>query len=171
MLKQIVKFLQALNSNRNPSEIANACCMGVILGFMPKDNALWFLVFIFFLFVRVNKPAYLIITALVSQLAWHLDPLFSSVGYQILTYDKLTPFFGWILEVPFVGFTRFNNTIVMGALALGLALYIPLFLLIRYLVLLWRKKIAPRLGDTALMKAFSKAPVIQKIIEIAQEKF
>ena len=66
MLNQIVKFFKVLNSNRNPSEIANAFCMGVMLGFMPKDNALWFLIFVFFFFVRINKPAYLIVIAVVS---------------------------------------------------------------------------------------------------------
>jgi hypothetical protein len=52
MIAQIVKFLNALNSNRNPSEIANAFCLGLMLGFMPKNNALWFIIFVFFFFVR-----------------------------------------------------------------------------------------------------------------------
>lgn len=170
MLQQIVKFLKALNSNRNPSEIANACCMGLLLGFMPKDNALWFLIFIFFLFVRINKPAYLVFTLLFSQLAWLLDPMFSDVGYKVLTLEQLSGFFGWLLDVPFVGFTKFNNSIVMGSLVISLVLYIPLFILIRLLILLWRKKISPKLGDSALMKAFSKVPLIQKIIDIASER-
>lgn len=170
MLKQIVKFLQALNSNRNPSEIANACCMGVLLGFMPKDNALWFLIFVFFFFVRINKPCYLLVTVLMSQLAWYLDPMFSSVGYKVLTHPALVDFFGWILEVPFVGFTRFNNSIVMGSLVISLAVYIPLFISIRLLVLVWRKNISPKIGDSAIMKVLSKAPFIQKIIDIASER-
>lgn len=170
MLKQIVKFLQALNSNRNPSEIANACCMGVLLGFMPKDNALWFLIFVFFFFVRINKPCYLLVTLLMSQLAWYLDPMFSSVGYTVLTHPAFVDLFGWILEVPFVGFTRFNNSIVMGSLVISLAVYIPLFISIRLLVLVWRKKISPKIGDSAVMKVLSKAPFIQKIIDIASER-
>lgn len=169
MLKTLVKLIQALNSNRNPSEIAHACCMGVLLGFMPKDNALWFLIFIFFFFVRINKPAYLIITALMSQFAWLLDPLFDDIGYKILTIESLAPFFGNILEIPFVGFTKFNNSIVMGSFAAGLVLYIPLFICIRILVLLWRKKISAKLGESALMKAFQKVPLIKKIIDIAAE--
>ena len=53
MLKAIVKFLQGLNSNKSPSEIAVACSLGVLLGFMPKNNALWFIILIFFFFVRL----------------------------------------------------------------------------------------------------------------------
>ena len=170
MLNQIVKFFKVLNSNRNPSEIANAFCMGVMLGFMPKDNALWFLIFVFFFFVRMNKPAYLIVIAVVSQFAWLLDPLFNSLGYRILTVPQFSGFLGWLLDIPFVGFTKFNNTIVTGSFAISLLLYIPLFMLLRCFILLWRKKISPKLGDSALMKAFSKAPVIKKIIDIASEK-
>lgn len=143
--------------------------MGFMLGFMPKNNALWFLVFIFFFFVRINKAVYLVVTAVVSQFAWMLDPLFHSVGYKILTVPQFNGFFGWLLEIPFVGFSKFNNTIVMGSFASSLALYLPLFLMFRLLVLLWRKKIAPKLGDSALMKAFSKLPVIKKIIDAATE--
>lgn len=170
MLAEIVKFLNALNSNKNPSEIANAFCVGLILGFMPKDNALWFIIFIFFFFVRVHQPTYVIITFLVSQLAWLLDPLFNIVGYKILTIEQLSGFYGWILEIPFVGFTKFNNTIVMGSLACGLALYFPMFILIRLLVLVWRKKISPRLGESVLMKTISKAPIIQKIIDLSEKR-
>ncbi|MBQ0163078.1 MAG: TIGR03546 family protein [Treponema sp.] len=170
MLKAFVKFLQALNSNRNPSEVANALCMGILLGFMPKTNALWFVIFIFFFFVRINKPAYLIMIALMSQLTWLLDPLFDDIGYKILTIPGLANFFGNLLEVPFVGLTKFNNSIVMGSLVCGLALYIPLFICFRYLVLLWRKKVTPKLGDSAVMKVMQKLPLIGKIIDIAAER-
>lgn len=170
MLKALVKFLQALNSNRNPSEVANACCMGILLGFMPKNNALWFILFIFFFFVRINKPAYLIITAVASQFAWLLDPLFDDIGYKILTIEQLGPFFGYILDIPFVGFTKFNNAVVMGSFCCGLVLYIPLFICFRMLVLVWRKKVTPKLGDSALMKTINKLPLIGKLIDMAEER-
>lgn len=169
MLKAIVNFLKALNSNRNPSEVAHAFCMGVILGFMPKDNALWFLVFVFFLFVRINKPCYLIVTAVVSLFAWACDPVFNSIGYSVLTFPKFENFFSWLLDLPFVNFTKFNNTIVMGSLVSGLVLYIPLFVLIVLFVKLWRKMIAPRFADSVIMKAINKLPLVSKIVETASE--
>ena len=72
MIAQIVKFLNALNSNRNPSEIANAFCLGLMLGFMPKNNALWFIIFVFFFFVRLHKPTYVITAFLFSFGVKHL---------------------------------------------------------------------------------------------------
>ena len=43
MLKVIVKFLKALNSNSHPGEIAHAVCLGMLLGFLPKNNIFWFI--------------------------------------------------------------------------------------------------------------------------------
>lgn len=169
MLNSIVKLFQALNSNKSSSEIAHACCMGVMLGFMPKNNAFWYIIFFFFMFVRINKGTYLVITALVSLFAWMLDPMFNSIGYSVLTYPPLEGFFSWLFDVPFVGFTRFNNTIVMGSFVFSMMLYIPIFVLIKILVKLWRKKIAIKFGDSAIVKFFQKIPLIRKIIEVKSE--
>ena len=49
MLKWISGFFRELNANSNPAEIAHALALGVLLGFMPKTNALWYMIFVFFL--------------------------------------------------------------------------------------------------------------------------
>lgn len=169
MLNAIVKLLQGLNSNKKPDEIATACCMGMLLGFMPKDNALWFIIFIFFFFVRLNRGAYLIMTALFSLFAWALDPLFNTIGYKILTIPQLENFFSKLLDFPGVGFTKFNNTIVMGALGFSLALYIPVFFLMKFAVLIWRKKVSPVIVKSAFWKSLTSLPIIQKAMDIASE--
>ena len=51
MLNYIINLLKALNSNSKPSQIANSFCIGLILGFMPKNNLLWSCVFC----IRKNK--------------------------------------------------------------------------------------------------------------------
>ena len=83
MIGYIVKLFRALNSNSKPSEIANALCLGLILGFMPKDNLLWYLLVVLFLFMRTNKGAYLIAMALGSLAAPLLDPLFHKIGIDV----------------------------------------------------------------------------------------
>ena len=58
----------------------------------------------------------------------------------------------------------------MGSLAAGIALYIPVFICIRLFVLMWRKKITPKFGDSAVMKFLSKVPILKKIVDLAAEK-
>ncbi|MCR5046523.1 MAG: TIGR03546 family protein [Treponema sp.] len=171
MLNWISGLFKALNANQNPAEIAHALALGVMLGFMPKNNALWYLILVFFFFVRINKPTYLLTLLVVSYFSWMLDPLFSSIGYTVLTYKPLEGIFGFLVDVPFVGFTKFNNTIVMGSFLFSLALYIPVFFFGVFFVKIWRTKIAPGFIKSPLYKAVQNLPVIGKIFEAFEEKF
>ena len=169
MIEYIVKLVRALNSNSKPSEIANALCLGLILGFMPKNNLLWYLLVVLFLFVRINKGAYLIAMALGSLAAPLLDPLFDRLGYAVLTFAPLETVFSYLFDVPFVGFTRFNNTIVCGSLVCGIVCYVPLFVLAIVLIKQWRKVIAGAIKNSKIGKAISALPIISKIAEKASE--
>lgn len=171
MLNWISDFFKALNANTNPAEIAHALALGALLGFMPKTNALWYIIFVFFLFVRLHKPTYCITLLVVSYFAWMLDPTFDSIGYSILTYKPFETIFAHLIDIPFVGFTKFNNTIVIGSLAFGLAAYIPIFVAGYGFVRFWRKRIAPTFIKSPLHKAVQKLPLLGKLFEAAEDKF
>ena len=163
MIKAVVKLFKALNANVNPGEIAHAFSCGILLGLMPKDNLLWYLVFVFILFIRINKPMYLIMILIAATFSPVMDGLFDTVGYAFLTIPQFSGFFGWLLEVPFVGFTKFNNSVLMGSLLCGLVLYVPMYFLGRLFVSLWRKHIAAAIRQTKLVKLLSNLPVVAKI--------
>ena len=170
MLKFIVKLLKALNSNSHPGEIAHAVCLGMLLGFLPKNNIFWYIITVFVLFMRINKGALVLCTFGFTLLAPLFDSIFDQVGYWFLTQPKLEPTFAWLLDIPFVGFTNFNNTIVSGSLLCGLALYIPLYVIARLLVWLLRNKIVPVLRKTKFIVAISKVPLIKKMVALAAKK-
>ena len=163
MISYIVKLLKALNTNSHPGEIAHAVSIGVLLGFMPKDNALWYLLFVLFLFVRVHKGAFLLTVLAASLLARLFDPLFDAIGYAVLTFSPLEPVYAALLDIPFVAFTKFNNTVVAGAVVSSLILYTPVYILIRILIKSWRTHLAPALARSKFMQAFYQIPFISKI--------
>jgi len=171
MLNWISGLFKALNANKNPAEMAHGFALGLMLGLMPKNNALWYLVLVFFMFVRINKPTYLLTMLIVSYFAWILDPVFDLIGYKVLTYKPLESIFAYLVDVPFVGFTKFNNTIVMGSFLFSLAIYIPFFILGILFVKFWRTKVAPGFIRSPLYKAAQNLPVIGKIFEAFEEKF
>ena len=166
MLKEFTNFFKSLNNNSHPGEIAHAICTGMILGFMPKGNALWFILTIIFLFLRINKGAFVLSTLCFTLLSPFLDPFFDYFGYWILTLDPLSPFFSALLEIPFVGFTKFNNSIVMGSLISSLILYIPVYFLSRLFLKIWRATLAPIVKKSKLITVLSKIPLIRKISEM-----
>ncbi len=163
MVKQFAKFFRALNANSKPSEIAHALCLGVILGLMPKNNVLWYLIFVFFMFVRINKGFYFLAALVVSQFAWIFDDVFNDVGLAVLHYQAFENFFARIIDIPFVGFTRFNNSIVMGSLVVSLVAYIPVFVLGILFVKLWRTVLSPAIVKLPIVKIVAKLPIVEKI--------
>ena len=167
MLKFIVKFLKALNSNSHPGEIAHAVSFGVLLGLMPKTNIFWYIITVFVIFMRINKGALVLSTLIVTLLAPFFDPLLDSLGYWFLTLPKLEPIFADLLDIPFVGYTKFNNTRAMGSLLCGLILYIPVYIIARVIVWLMRNKLVPILRKTKLITALSNAKFVKKIADIA----
>lgn len=163
MLVFFIKLFKAINSNSHPGEIAHAVCCGMILGFLPKDNALWYIITVFCLFLRIHKGAFVIFTLLFSLLAPLLDPLFDTIGYWFLTLDFFRPTFSFLLDIPFVGFTKFNNTIVAGSILSSIVLYIPVYWLTRLFIKEWRTFLLPIVRKTKLVKMLSNLPMIKKI--------
>ena len=169
MLKFLVKLLKALNSNSHPGEIAHAVCLGMLLGFLPKNNIFWYVITVFVLFMRINKGALVLCTLGFSLLAPLFDSFFDSVGYWFLTLPSLEPTFAKLLDIPFVSFTKFNNTIASGSLLCGLILYIPLYILARLFIWLMRNKLVPIMRKTKVIIVLSKVPLVQKVSALIAE--
>ena len=163
MFSYIVKLLKSLNTNSHPGEIAHAVAIGMLLGFMPKDNVLWYLLFVFFLFVRVNRGAFLLTILVASLFARFFDPLFDSLGYAVLTFSSLKPVYAALLDIPFVAFTKFNNTIVAGSIVFSLILYIPVYIVRRIFTKSWRTYLAPALARSKFVQALYHVPFVAKI--------
>ena len=90
-----------------------------------------------------------------SQFAWLLDSKFDSIGFYILNYAPLTKTFSMLIDIPFVGFTKFNNTIVMGSFIFSLIIYIPCFIFGIAFVKLWRKYVSSLFAHTPIAKAIA----------------
>ncbi len=169
MIKYLVKMLQALSSNTSPAQIAHAVSCGLMLGFIPKDNILWYVLFVFILFLRIQRGTFglfILIGALLAPLA---DPIFNDIGYWILSQDSLTPVFQSLLDIPFVAFTKINNTVVLGSLVGGLAVYIPVWLVSRFFIFIWRKYIAATARRWKFVKVLKQIPLIEKIVDVVTE--
>ena len=163
MLKAIAKLLGAISSNTRPGAIAHAVSCGVLLGFMPKDNLLWYILFIFILFMNIQRGAYALSILLGAAFTVFLDPRFDSVGYSILTIESVKPYYASLLDIPFVAFTKFNNTVVMGSFVCGVAAYIPLYVLARLFVWAWRKYLAEKVRKLKIAAVLKNIPLVEKI--------
>ena len=72
--------------------------------------------------------------------------------------------------MPFVSFTKFNKTGVMGSFAMGLILYIPAYIFARVAVALWRKHAVALLRKAKIIKVIGNIPIVSKIASLVGEK-
>lgn len=169
MLTPLIRFFQALSNNTSPGQIAHGFALGMILGFLPKDNALWILIFVFAFFLRIQRGVFSFSVIIGALIAPFLDPYFDYVGYYILADARLEDLFRKMVNIPFVAFTKFNNTIVMGSFVCGVALYIPLYIISRIFTFVWRRYVARYARKLGFLTALKQLPGVSKLVELVED--
>ena len=164
MFKYIKRLLKALNANAHPGDIAHAVSLGLLLALVPKGNLLWPFLFVLTMFIRMNKGAFFISFICLSFAVPFADVLIERLGFFVLSMKVLSPVFTVMYQTPFVGLTRFNNTMVAGGLLAGIIAYVPAYALSRYLVSAYRKYLQPRIVGSKAYKIFCNLPLIKQII-------
>lgn len=163
MISFISKILVALNSNSRPGELSSGIAFGFCLALIPKGNLLWVTIFCIAFLLKHNLAAMLLSLILFPPLAALLDPILNSTGHFILTLPALQDIFTKLYNLPILPWLKFNNTIVIGSIIWSLILWVPLFIVFRILVILYRKKVASRLAESKFIKGLKKIPFVSKI--------
>jgi len=164
VLRYIKSFFLALNANAHPGDIAHGVALGLFLAMVPKANLLWAFLFLFILFVRVNKGAFFLSLILLAFVVPFTDVAIEALGYGILSLPFLQGPYEGLYAVPFAGLTRFNNSMVMGGLAAGIVLYVPAYAIVRFLVDRYRKVLQPKIANSKFMKVLVNLPLVKQII-------
>lgn len=165
MFSYVKKLLASLNSNSHPGDVAHAVSCALLLAFVPKSNLLWPFLFLVTIFMRMNKGAFFLSFLLFSLIVPFADVLTERLGYAILQTDFLYPVFTAMYNVPFVGLTRFNNTMVAGSLAIGAALYVPTYIAMRTFITSWRSRIQPVIVKSKIYKALCQIPLVKLVLK------
>ena len=165
MLPYIAKLFVALNGNLGKGQIAAGFAWGLFLGLIPAGNVFWIVLFgvsFFFKHHHASKLLVMVILQLSSRL---VAPLVDIVGWEILHIEALQPLFTSLYNMPFVPWTKFNNTLVTGGLVSGLALWLPVFFLVSPLVPVYRHTVAPKIRENKVVKAIKGVPIVSKLLK------
>jgi uncharacterized protein (TIGR03546 family) len=158
LIKAIAKLLVALNGNAKRSQIAAGFAWGILLGLIPIGNAFWIVLFLISFFFNHNHGAKIFSMALIKLCIPLLAPLIDVLGWEFLHIEALQPLFITMYNMPFVPFTKFNNTLVAGGLVSGVVLFIPAFVLFMLLIPVYRNTVAPAIRKSKLFQAIAKSP-------------
>jgi uncharacterized protein (TIGR03546 family) len=151
-LKILLNFLKALSSRASPRAIAGGFALGAVIGFTPVGSLHNVVVLLLIFILPVNKSASLVSAALFALVSFPLDPLFDRIGYFLLTRDALRGLWTAMYNTPVLPWTRFNNTVTLGSLAVSAVLFFPLFLGAAWGVKTYRTRVVAWAGRWRLMQ-------------------
>lgn len=152
LLNQVISLIRLLHSETGRYQIAAGIAAGFVLGMTPVFSLQTILIFSCILFFRVQFGMAMLSAAFFKIFAYALDPIFNWVGSKVLGFDTFAQVFTWMYNAPIIPYTRFNNTIVMGAGVVSLALAPVVFFVSALIVKEYRVVIVEKLKQTRVAK-------------------
>ena len=162
VLKFLSKLIMILRAGASPAQIAGGLTLGMFLGFMPLFNLYSLFVVLLLLLLNANLSMAILGLTCFSLFSFLLDSVFHDIGYYLLVdVPALTAFWTTLYNMPLFPFTRFNNTVVLGSLVSAIILSIPLFLLTRRGVIVYREKLEPKLQRLKIFQVIKGSNLYQ----------
>ena len=169
MLKPIIKFLVALNGNVKRTQLAAGIAWGILIGLVPISNVFGIVLFIVSFFFTHNHGSKILALAIIKICSPLIAPGIDVFGWQVLHIEALQPLFTQMYNMPFVPFTKFNNTLVAGGLVGGVILWFPVFMLFLVLIPIYREKLSPKIRNSKVVQFILKLPFVSLIEKAVSE--
>ena len=122
-------LIELLMQHRSPGAIAGGLAFGTMLGLMPKDSLLALCILSLIAILPVNQLIACAITislTLLESMTWGITDW---IGFHTLSLGAVSSLIGTLYQIPIAPWLRLENTVVMGALMLGIMLWAPCFVL------------------------------------------
>jgi len=156
-LSLIRQFIRGLTKETEPYQIGLGIAFGTAIGLIPKSNLTAQLLLILLMATKANLPFALITIFSVSALNPLFDRISDPLGYFALSRDSLAPFFTSLYNMPIAPWTDFNNTVLLGGLILGLALFFPCYLAGKKFGVYYNAKFKERFTNSKIVKSMKKS--------------
>ncbi len=155
--------VHAFNADTSPNQTAGAFVLGATIGLIPKSNLSTLILFLITWVFRVNVGVAMLAMGVFSLLGYALDPYTEKLGFWLLSdTPALHGLWTSLYNLPVVPYFAFNNTLVMGNLAAGLILALPLFFLMRQLIVVYRTRYRQQVMESRWMKLIKASDLYQK---------
>ncbi|OPX26776.1 MAG: hypothetical protein B1H07_03565 [Campylobacteraceae bacterium 4484_166] len=131
-MKSIYDLFSALNSADKSYQLSLAFAFGAVGGFLPFFSLTTVLLFLVVFMLNIPIGIFIVFMTFFVSVGALLDPVFASIGYEILTYPTLNSFFTTLYNNPVALWFGFNHTITMGSVVVSLVLFYPLYILSKF---------------------------------------
>lgn len=110
-----------------PWRFAMAVVLGLMIGLLPKESAICYLLAVCGLFLPVSLPIALVSAIFFSLLGPQLDSLTDPVGFWLLTQPSLSSLWQVVESTPGSAWLKLNNSVVVGSIVAAGILGVPTF--------------------------------------------
>lgn len=153
ILKLLRSLIKTLHSDGAPWQIAAGVALGAALGLTPIANVHNLVVVLLMMVLNVSFASGMLAWAVFVPVGFLLDPLFDRVGHWLLLdVAALRPLWTAMENIPGLGLTSFNNTVVLGSVVVWLVLFLPIYFATRLGVLKYRASIGQRMMQSKFYK-------------------
>ena len=161
MIKLLAKLLRVLNSETDPGQISLGLCFAMVVGLTPLVSLHNLFVLLLVFILRVNLSAFVSGLALFTGIAYLLDPLFHRLGLAVLTASSLADLWTSLYQSVWWRLEHFNNSIVMGSLVFSVAMFVPVLLLLNFLIRRYRQHVMAWVQKSRIMQMFKASKLYQ----------
>lgn len=163
MLQIFLKIFRILNSDISPNRIATGFCLGMVLGLTPLMSLHNLFVLFILCVLAVNFAAALLSLGLFTLFAYLLDPLFNQLGSYLLHLPELQSLWLSAYQSDFWRLMKFNNTLVLGSFVAALLAFLPVFFLVKFLIIKYRSKFLVWVQKLRIVQALKSSKWVQRV--------
>ena len=153
-LEILVKLVKILRSAASPHQIAMGFVFGMIIGLTPFWSFHNLILIVLLIILNINIAAAIFSFIIFTAIAYLLDPLFHSFGFFLLVdMESLSAFWTWLVHLPILAWSRYNNTVVIGSLVSALIAALPAYLMVKKGVISYRENIDAKMQKWKIVQA------------------
>jgi uncharacterized protein (TIGR03546 family) len=155
LLKLLQSIFATLHSEGTPRQVAAGFALGAALGLTPLVNPHNLIVFALLCLLNVSFGGGMLGWALFTPIGFALDPVFHRIGLALLEAPGLRSLWTSWYNAPLIPYTNFNNSVVLGSVLVWLVLLLPIYVLGRKGIAIYRERYASRVMQSKLYRALS----------------
>ena len=142
----LAKLVKILRSAASPNQIAAGFVIGMIIGLTPFWTLHNMILIIILIILNINIGMAIYSFVIFSAVAYLVDPIFHSFGYFLLVdMASLNNLWTFLYNLPLVALSRYNNTVVIGSLAVAIILTLPMFFMAKSGIIYYRENIEQKM--------------------------
>ena len=159
MIWLLRNIILALHSEKSRWQLALGAVMGLHLGMIPWDNAIWFALLLLTLCLRANLGLAVVFLLISKTILLQFDT--SSLGLSILKHESLIPYWTLAINTPFLSISGFNRVDIMGGLVSAIILSIVSFPVLIQISKIYQKYILTYLEKFWIVKLLKGSKFFQ----------